>query len=243
MKKRHVFGFVVAGLLAGFVSHAVAQSATAYSSSAIGVIKKTVPAGKMVLMSIPLDDPESTSAEIPFLQLPFLSSLPNGSAVNIWDTTNSKWVIANKVVGKWRGAATNESLHVGQSIFVKNGGGSEVTLMLTGEVPADADISISLAGANQLQACANPYPVPFDFATSALASNAVNGSSVNFWDPNAGVAGEWVLANKVVGKWRGTGAAYTVQPAEGFMMKYGGSTAAGGTWTVSKPYVWPENED
>lgn len=242
MKKR-LSGWLVAALLAAFVSSAVAQSATAYSSSAVGVIKKTLAAKKMALLSIPLEDTASTDAAIPFSSIPFLGSLPNGSSINIWDSNNSQWLTANKVVGKWRGTATNESVQVGQAIFVQNGGTSEVTLLVSGEVPADATISVPLANAGELQACANPYPVPFAFTNSTLASGAVNGSTVNFWDSNAGTAGAWVTANKVVGKWRGTGAAYVVQPGEGFMLQQGSSAASGGSWTVVKPYSWPATVD
>ena len=55
MKKRLVSGLLAAFTIAAFVSSAVAQ--VAYSSSAIGVIKKTIPAGKgkQIVMSVPLD--------------------------------------------------------------------------------------------------------------------------------------------------------------------------------------------
>lgn len=242
MKNRMFVGLVAAATALVLSSSLAAAEDFAYSANAIGVIRKTIPAGKMMLLSIPLDNPSSTNAAIPFLQLPFLSSLPSGSSVNIWDSNNSKWLTANKIGAGWAGSARNESIQSGQSIFVKNGGSSEVSLLLSGDVPSEESISVALASAGQLQACANPYPVPFVFKTSSLASNAVNGSSVNFWDVEAGGTGAWVTANKMppLGNWVGSGASYEVQPAEGFMIKHGATATAGRSWTVAKPYVWPD---
>lgn len=234
-------GWAALMLLAGSVFVASAQEEQyAYSANAVGVIRKTLPSKKMMMVALPLDDASSTNAVVPFANLPFLTTLPNGSSINIWDVSNSAWVTATKTVGKWRGAATNESVSAGQSLFIKNGGTSSVLITLVGEVPDDPSITIPLANASQLQGCANPYPVAFEFAKSALASNAVNGSSVNFWDTDAGTSGEWVTATKTVGKWRGGAANYEVAPGEGFMMKFGATTVSGGAWTVSKPYEWPE---
>lgn len=249
MKKRQVFGLVVAGLLAGFVSSALAQSATAYSSSAVGVIKKSIPAGCQMLVSIPLDIAEmNNDATIAFTDLPFLKDMPANSTANIWDVENNKWISGTKRPnGKWVGAITNRSVACGESLFLKNGSTTaDADLIISGEVPSDATISIALGAANQQQLLANPYPVSFVFTNSALATNpqqSVFGSTVNFWvaDPDSPTKGNYVSARVGGGsKWTGTARDYVVSPGEGFFFKKGTSaTTNAGPWVVSKPYTWP----
>ena len=234
-------GLTAVALLSGFVLMASAQEDQyAYSANAVGVIRKTLPAGKMMLVSVPLDDATSTNAAIPFLELPFLTTLPNNSTINMWDPETSEWVSGVKSRGKWSGLVTNESLQSGQSLFIKNGGSSAVTLTLVGEVPEDSSIPVALANANQIQGCANPYPVSFVFGTSSLASNAVNNSTVNFWDVENS---DWISGSKSRGSWDAKVRTKTVAPAEGFLLKNGATAASGRTWEVSKPYEWPETSN
>ena len=234
-------GLTAVALLSGFVLMASAQEDQyAYSANAVGVIRKTLPAGKQMLISIPLDDATSTNAAIPFMELPFLATLQNNSSANVWDPVNSAWISGVKTRGKWAGPVTNVSLQPGQPLFIKNGGAAAVAITLVGEVPEDSSIPVALAAANQIQGCANPYPVSFVFGTSALASNAVNNSSVNFWDVENGV---WISGSKTRGSWSTTVRSKTVAPAEGFLLKNGPTAASGGTWEVSKPYEWPESSN
>ncbi len=236
MKKRKVFGLVVAGLLAGFVSHAVAQSATAYSSSAIGVIKKTVPAGKMILVSIPLDiEAMDDDATIAFTNLPFISGFPNKSSANLWSTNTQTWISGVVSRGKWTGDITEAKLVPGESVFLKNGGTTDLEIIFSGSVPNDNEISLDIVSASRIQACANPYPVPFEFGSSALASNAVNNSSVSFWDVDNG---KWISGNKSRGSWQSDVKSYSVSPAEGFLFKNGANGSAM-DWVVDRPYSWP----
>ena len=233
--KRRVIGLLAACSLAAFVSSAVAQEA--YSANAIGVIKKTIPAGKMALISIPLDDSESTNAAIPFLELPFLSSFPNKSTANLWDSDASEWVYGKKTLGKWSGAITNMSVQPGQAIFFENGGSSPIEIIMSGEVPSDPQITVGLAAASHMVACANPYPVPFAFTNSALAAQAKNGAQANFWDVDSST---WRYTKKTLGKWSGQNDA-VVNPGDGFMF-LSSATETNTGWVVSKPYEWPASE-
>ncbi len=245
MKKRQVFGLVVAGLLAGFVSHALAQSATAYSSTAVGVIKKSIPAGGQILMSIPLDleAMDDSTATIAFTDLPFLSVMPIGSTANIWDSENSTWISGTKRPTGWVGAITTCRLSAGQALFLKNGSKSaDLELVFSGSVPEDPEITVNLVEANQLQLMANPYPVPCKFTETSLASNAVMGSTINFWvvDTNLAAKGTYLSGNKrPTGKWTTSIANYVVSPAEGFYFKQGATAATNEQWEVGKPYEWP----
>ena len=233
MKKRLFVGLAAVAACLVAVS-AYAQGATAYSSTAVGVIKKTIPAGKMALISIPLDNPESTNAAIPFLELPFLSVFPNKSTANLWDSSSSKWVYGKKTLGKWSGDITNMCIHSGEAILFENGGSSSVEIIMSGEVPSDPQIPVGLAAAEHMVACANPYPVPFAFTNSVLAKQAKNGSQANFWDVEANT---WRYTKKTLGKWSGENT-MVVEPGEGFMF-LSSPTETNSTWTVSKPYEWP----
>lgn len=230
MKKRQVVGLVVAGLLAGFVSHAVAQSATAYSSSAIGVIKKTLPAKGYAFFSVPLDSPDSV--DMKFSETP-LMGLPVNSSVSVWDATNSVWVTAVKTArGGWS-SFSNRVIQVGQPMFAYNYGSSEYVALFSGEVPSDASLSLGIP-AKGYQTIANPYPVPFAWGTSSIASNAAANSSAACWDQDSQ---SWKSYVKTARTGWSTFATNTIAPAEGiFFYNYGNN---GYEWTVSKPYSWP----
>lgn len=192
----------------------------------------------MMLVSVPLDDMASTNAAIPFLELPFIAVLPNKSTANIWDPVNSKWIFGTKNRGSWSGLVTNQLLHPGECIFIQNGGSAAVTFSMVGEVPEDASIPVALAGAGQMQGCANPYPVSFEFGTSALASNAVNKSTVNFWDVEQG---KWIYGAKSRGSWDAIVKTNIVAPGEGFLLQHGSTASSGQMWEVTKPYEWPQS--
>ena len=242
MKRMRTLGFaVVTTVLAGVVSMASAQEETyAYSANAVGVIRKTIPAGKMMLMSVPLDDMASTNAGIPFFELPFLASLPNRSTVSLWDPANARWLQAKKGVGgKWGGDTnilSSMSVYSGQALFIENGSSSkDISITLVGEVPEDENIPVALGAANQMVLCSNPYPVPFTFTNSVLAIQSKNTANADFWDMNAS---QWVSATKGVGgKWRGA-TNQVVNPGEGFMYT-SAKSETNTTWVVDKPYEWP----
>jgi hypothetical protein len=234
MKKRQVVGLVVAGLLAGFVSHAVAQSATAYSSSAIGVIKKTIPAQKLVLVSVPLDQESDEGQGFPFQSIAAISNMPNGSVANFWDATNQEWIPQSKSAkGGW-GAQKNRLIAPGECFFLYNPQTSDIELIVSGEVPADDSIARAIP-AGALQVVANPYPVSMAFTNFTFASAVPNGSVANFWDVENQ---EWVPQSKSAkGGW-GAQKARVIAPGEGFfVLPAANSTAT--TWTESRPYTWP----
>lgn len=232
---------LVAGVFSALVFQTLADDEQyAYSANAVGVIRKSIPAGKMALLSIPLDDSASTNAAIPFFELPFLSSLPNRSTVSLWDPANAKWLQAKKGVGgKWGGDTnilSTMSVSSGQSLFIENGSSTkEVVITIVGEVPVDENIPVALGTANQMVLCANPYPVAFAFTNSTLALQSKNTANADFWDMEGS---QWVSATKGVGgKWRGA-TNQVVSPAEGFMYT-SGKTETNTTWVVDKPYEWP----
>lgn len=233
MKKRQVFGFVVAGLLAGFVSHAVAQSATAYSSSAIGVIKKTLPANKLSLISVPLDQESDEGQGFVFSSVPAIANMPNGSVANFWDATNQEWIPQSKSAkGGW-GAQKNRLIAPGECFFIKNPQSTNIEFIVSGEVPSDESIGRTLPGGS-LILVANPYPVPMVLTNFAFASVLPNGSVANFWDVEKQ---EWIPQSKSAkGGW-GAQKSREIAPGEGFFVKSASSSDT--AWAESRPYTWP----
>lgn len=234
MKKRHVFGFVVAGLLAGFVSHAVAQSATAYSSSAVGVIKKTVPSQKLILLSVPLDQESDEGEGFAFQSVAAISNMPVGSYVNFWDAENQKWVPQVKSAKSGWGAQKNRLIAPGECFFLYNSQSTNVALVISGEVPSDAQISRGIP-AGALQLIANPYPVPTTFTNFAFANALPNGSYANFWDETNQ---KWIPQVKSAKSGWGAQKNREIAPGEGFFV-WPNTNSTASSWTEVRPYTWP----
>ena len=232
MKKRQVFGLVVAGLLAGFVSHALAQSATAYSSSAIGVIKKTLPAQKQSLMALPLEQDSDSGSGFVFGLVPAFSNMPNGSVVNFWDITNQVWVSQTKTARSGWGTQKDRIVAAGEAFFMKNAQSADAELVFSGEVPSSESMSKVLPGA-AIALIANPYPVATVFTNFSFAEGMANGSIVNFWDESNQA---WISQTKTARSGWGTQKDREIKPAEGFFIK---SASANVTWTQERPYTWP----
>lgn len=231
MKKRQVFGWVVAGLLAATVSSALAQEA--YSANAIGVIKKTLPAGKLSLISVPLDQDSDEGEGFVFQSVPAISNMPNGSVANFWDTENQKWVSQTKLSKTGWGSQKNREIAPGESFFLKNPQVTNLELVVSGEVPSDGSISRTLPG-QALQLIANPYPVSMVFTNFSFASGLPNGSVANFWDVENQ---KWISQTKLAKTGWGSQKNREIAPGEGFFVK--SATNVPTAWSESRPYTWP----
>lgn len=231
---RRVKWLVLASVLAGFVSQAVAQNATAYSSSAIGVIKKTLPAQKLVSISVPLDQESDEGQGFAFQSIPAISNLPNGTIANFWDVENQKWIPQNKTAKAGWGAQKNRLIAPGECFFIYNNQSTDIELVFSGEVPSDASISRGLP-VGALQSVANPYPVPMVMTNFAFADALPNGSIANFWDVENQ---KWIPQNKTAKAGWGAQKSRQIAPGEGFfVLPNTNSTVT--TWTETRPYTWP----
>ena len=230
---RRVKWLVLASILAGFVSQAVAQSATAYSSSAIGVIKKTLPAGKLALVSVPLDQESDEGQGFVFQSVPAISNMPNLSVANFWDAENQKWISQKKTSKLGWGAQKDRRIAPGESFFIMNPQSTNIELIISGEVPADASIPRSLPG-GALVLVANPYPVPMVFTNFAFASSLPNLSVANFWDE---ANQKWITQKKTSKLGWGAQQNREIAPGEGFFLNSASSTAT--EWAETRPYTWP----
>ena len=231
---RRVKWLVLASVLAGFVSQAVAQSATAYSSSAIGVIKKTIPAQKQILLSVPLDQESDEGQGFVFQSVPAISNMPNGSVATFWDAENQKWVPQNKTSKAGWGAQKNRVIAPGECFFLYNNQTADIELIVSGEVPADSSISRAIP-VGALQLIANPYPVPMILTNFSFANAVPNGSIANFWDVENQ---KWIPQNKTSKAGWGAQKNREIAPGEGFFV-WPNTNSTVSTWTESRPYTWP----
>jgi len=228
--KRLCKGLVAACTFAALVSTAVAQSATAYSSSAIGVIKKTALAQKQILISVPLDQESDDGQGFIFSSIPAIANLPNGTVANFFDVENQRWIGQAKSRGSW-GAQANRRIKSGESFFIKNNQSTNIELVISGEVPSDASLSQGLAG-GAMTLIANPYPIPVVFTNFSFASTLPNGSVVTFYDVENQ---RWIGQAKSRNSW-GAQKDRVVQPGEGFFIKPYDNDVV---WTEVRPYTWP----
>lgn len=223
---------LVAGALAASVIAATAQEVL--SANAVGYIKKTLPAGgKLVAMSIPLNN--MNEAENVFGRTSVAAEAPAGSWVYFWDEVLQVWSPGGKSTKGWGGAQSNRVVAAGEAFFLQGPTASvdPVEITITGEVPADAELTRVMAGGNALSAIANPYPVDFKFGESSLAINATAGSWVYFWDEALQV---WSPGGKSTKGWGGAQSNRVVVAAEGFFMQEASSVT---DWDQTKPYTWP----
>lgn len=233
MKNRMFVGLVAAATaLVLSSSLASADEQAAYSANAIGVIKKTIPAGKQSLMSVPLDQTSDSGDGFIFASVPAISNMPDGSVANFWDVTNQIWITQTKTARYGWSSQKNRKIAVGEPFFIKNVQSSNMEVVISGEVPESPALSKGLAN-NAMVLVANPYPVPTVLTNFAFADSLADGSVVNFWDEANQI---WITQTKTARYGWSTQKNRLIQPGEGFFVK---SAGAEFEWTESRPYTWP----
>lgn len=234
MKNRLFVGLAaLAACLVASAGTAFAEDGAAYSSSAVGVMRKTLPQGKLVCMSIPLDQDTDAGEGYLFANVPAISNMPNLSVVNFWDAENQRWVTQSKTTKYGWGAAATRRVTDGEAFFIKQVDSSELSLVISGDVPPDPVISQGLSAGNQTLV-ANPYPVPVAFTNLMAAKEMEALSVVSFWDE---ANQRWVTQSKTAKYGWGAATNRVVEPGEGFFLKPAGSDL---TWQETRPYTWPK---
>lgn len=212
-------------LLAGLMVAAVAGAASAavFSQNAVGFINVEVGAEELVCLTIPFVNMDSPDGNWTFKDTQLAADAPTASYVYFWE--NSAW---NAVSKGRNGFNTSKVLKPGEAFFFKPK--QAMTITISGEVPDDATIPVSITGAANLTAVGNPYPVPVAFKDTSLATDASTASYVYFW-----YNGAWNAVSK--GR-NGFNTDYEVQPGEGIFFKTNAKDDST-EWTVEKPYDFP----
>ena len=221
---------LVALAVVGSVVAASAQEVL--SANAVGYVKRTIPAGKLQIVSVPFDNIASEDGSYKFGDTQIANDLPQGSSVMFWDAEKQVWNPGAKGSKGWSAGQANYVLKVGEAFFVKNPSSDDLDVTAAGEVPSDATLTRSYGGSGNLSIVASGYPVDTKFGDTELANQLPQGSSVMFWDSEKQV---WNPGAKGSKGWSAGQANYVVSAGEGFFIKSGSE----GTWEAVKPYTWP----
>lgn len=214
------------------VAAAIAQEVLAVNS--IGYIKRELPpGGDLITVSLPLHS--MTAENHVFGNLSLAAEVPDGSSVSFWDVANQRWSSGLKGGKGWDANVITQQIAAGEFFFLKGPDAAldPTEITITGELPNEATLARSTPGSGALGSMANPYPSDFVFGTSALASNATDGSSVSFWDISNQ---RWSSGLKGGKGWDANVVTQVVTATEGFFLKEAGTVTQ---WTVDKPYTWP----
>ena len=221
---------LVALAVVGSVVAASAQEVL--SANAVGYVKRTVPAGKLQIVSIPFDNIASEDGSYKFGETQIANDLPQGSRVMFWDDASQGWSGGSKSAKGWSAGEANHVIVPGEAFFVLNNTSGDLDVTAAGEVPSDEKIPRAFNGGTALSIVAAPYPVDVRFGDTEIAQQLPQGSRVMFWDD---VAQGWSGGSKSAKGWSAGEANHVVVAGEGFFVR----TDAEGSWEAVKPYTWP----
>ena len=221
---------LVALAVVGSVVAASAQEVL--SANAVGYVKRTVPAGKLQIVSIPFDNIASEDGSYTFGETQIAADLPQGSRVMFWDDANQGWSGGAKGAKGWAAGQANHVILPGEAFFVRNSTDGDLEVTAAGEVPSDATIKRAFNGSSALSIVAAPYPVDVTFGETEIAAQLPQGSRVMFWDADNQ---DWSGGAKGAKGWAAGQANKVVSAGEGFFIRAGEE----GEWEAVKPYTWP----
>ncbi len=108
---------LVALAVVGSVVAASAQEVL--SANAVGYVKRTIPAGKLQIVSVPFDNIASEDGTYKFGETQVANDLPQGSSVMFWNTESQGWSGGAKGAKGWNAAQANKVVSAGEGFFVK----------------------------------------------------------------------------------------------------------------------------
>ena len=197
------------------------------AENSVGFVRRTVPAGKLQIVSVPFDGFEDGATR--FGEMTVASQLQVNSAVLFWDAGGQAWSGGSKSGKGWGSAQANRMLAPGEAFFVKNAGGGDVDVTAVGLSPTNATRSLAYAGGGAWTPLAHPYPVETAFGDTELASQLPQGSTVLFW--NVERQG-WSGASKSSKGWPAAAADHVLRTGEGFFVR----SSDAGAWEAARPY-------
>ena len=221
------------------VSVVAASAQEVLSANAVGYIKKTLPpAGKLVMMGIPLDS--MTEASNVFGRTSVAQEAPQSSTVYFWNEVSQTWGAGAKGIKGWQSAESNRVVASGETFFLKSPTNAvdPIDVTITGEVPPTIGQPMlfrTVRAQGQLGTLGNPYPVDFKFGESQVAKDSAQGSVVYFWSE---ASQTWGAGAKGIKGWQSAESNRIVTAGEGFFLKASNATSFAWTEPVA-PYTWP----
>ena len=203
------------------------------SANALGYAKRTVPAGKWQIVSVPYRNIASEDGRYKFGDTPVAQHLPQGSSVQFWNANNQMWSGGSKGAKGWAAAQANHVIGVGEAFFVKNNSDTDLKVVAAGEVPGQETISGTCAGGGKWSIVAPPYPAGNAFGKTGVADAVPEGSTVLFWDVDRQC---WSGGGKSAKGWAAAQGQEKAAAGTGFFLMSGGAEVS---WEESKPYAWP----
>ncbi|HMO52786.1 MAG TPA: hypothetical protein PKE26_16770 [Kiritimatiellia bacterium] len=212
-------------------SAALAQT-NVLSRNAVGYIKVPVESNKLYLVSNPFVPLDPTGDIVTNM----LAAVPNGTTISVWDEGSQGYISYSKSArGAWGANATTSRIARADAFFIKMPAAGTATVFFMGEVPdrftAPTTTQSRVSGLTML---GFPYPVQTSFTGTPMAISAPNGSVISFWD--SATQGYVSYSKSARGAWDAGAQAAVASPGQGFVIK---STAAGNSWSTTKPYTWP----
>ncbi len=221
---------LVALAVVGSVVAASAQEVL--SANAVGYVKRTVPAGKLQIVSVPFDNIASEDGSYKFGETQIANDLPQGSEVMFWNDASQGWSGGAKSAKGWSAGQANHVVLPGEAFFVRNNSSADLEVTAAGEVPSDATLTRAYNGGKALSIVSAPYPVDVRFGDTEIANALPQGAEVMFWnDASQG----WSGGAKSAKGWSAGQANKIVAAGEGFFIR----TTGEGAWEAAKPYTWP----
>lgn len=196
-------GFVLCSVLAG----------VSMAQNVIGVTKVTLPANQYVMISTSFLNESNTVQGL-------FGDFPTGSEVVFWNADQQQYVSVTKTRAGWGTSGTNSIIR-GTGAFLSTP--QATNLFVAGDVPDDGTSTIYVANGYAL--LSYPYPANIAFTNTTLATSALTGDAVSFWDNG------WSTFTKTRAGWVGT---TNVQLRSGQAFFYQSTTDA--SRTEPQPY-------
>ena len=107
--------------LAVVASVVAASAQEVLSANAVGYVKRTIPAGKLQIVSIPFDNIASADGTYKFGDTQIANDLPQGSSVMFWSEESQVWSGGGKSAKGWAAAQSNKVVSAGEGFFIRSG--------------------------------------------------------------------------------------------------------------------------
>ena len=177
-------------------------------------VTRTIGAGQMDLMSVPLIVPGGNTVSNVF------KNAPAESQFYFWDT-NIGWTVSWGSPKGW-GLMGSRQVLPGEAFFFKPPGAYTVVLSGT---PPEPPITIPVSGYEHPNLLGYPYPEDIPWTDTQLATLLPPGSMVSFWNRTNGSFRTTFLKAPAAkgGSWGNTASNYIVRAGDGFVVRQSGS--------------------
>jgi hypothetical protein len=233
MKKLSVFVVVVMMAVGAF-----AASNEVTSVNSVGFIRTVVEDGGYAYVSLPFVRIDGQATYSIFDIFP-VADYPQGTVVSYFE--DGEWKKETRIfqfpaTDTWSpGTATFVR---GDALFINtsaNAGSGDLEVTIMGEVPADTESTIVLAGSGYT-GMGYAYPADLELVDAAFNAFAEQGDVISWWDQ---VAKEWAKTTRIFQfpageKWDPEDV--TLKAGQGYFYYNSGATI---DWVEPKPYVWP----